>query len=159
MASATSPDPTTAHRSPIPPPRHCIIWPSASSRLPAGSPTRATTSAMVSNDGLAASTRPCRRREALAERRFRGGPDRDRGNHLSEVFAPYTGTQRTALGRRRVRALRRSRLRPVPVVRYPRARRVTYPGLPPGRTKEVVDMQMRGGGGMLSDNFSSSCHL
>ena len=110
MASARSPEPTTAHRYPIPPPRHCIIWPSASSRAPAGSPTRTTTSAMMSKDGLAASARPCRRREDRAERRFRGGPDRDRGNHLSEVFAPFTGTQRTALGRRRVQALRRLRL-------------------------------------------------
>ena len=52
MVSATSPDPTTLHRSPIPPPRHCIIWPSASSRLPAGSPTKATTQALVSKDGF-----------------------------------------------------------------------------------------------------------
>jgi hypothetical protein len=38
-------------------------------------------------------------------------------------------------------------------------RRVNYPGLTMRRTKEVVDMQMRGGGDMLSDNFSSSRHL
>ena len=116
---------------------------------------------MMSKDGLAASARPCRRREDRAERRFRGGPDRDRGNHLSEVFAPFTGTRsepRWAVG-----VFRRSggcvSAGPVPVVRYPRVSRVNYAGLDTGRTTEVVDKQMRGGGGMLSDNFSSSCHL
>ena len=115
---------------------------------------------MVSKDGVAASARPCRRREARAERRFRGGPDRDRGNHLSEVFAPFTGTQRTALGCRRVQALRRLRLSSsVPVVRYPRVSRVNYAGLATDRTTEVVDKQMRCGGGMLSDNFVNTRHL
>ena len=116
---------------------------------------------MMSKDGLAASARPCRRREDRAERRFGGGPDRDRGNHLSEVFAPFTGTRsepRWAVG-----VFRRSggcvSAGPVPVVRYPRVSRVNYAGLDTGRTTEVVDKQMRGGGGMLSDNFSSSCHL
>jgi cystathionine beta-lyase/cystathionine gamma-synthase len=37
--------------------------------------------------------------------------------------------------------------------------RVNYPGLATRQTKEVVDMHMRGGGRMLSDNFSSSCQL
>jgi hypothetical protein len=113
---------------------------------------------MVTNDGSTASTRPSRHRETRPERRFRGGPDRDRRNQLSEVFAPFAAKQPTALGCRHVQALRRSRLSlPVTVAHYPRVSQVNRPGLATGRTTEVVNKQMRAGGGMVSDNFSSSC--
>jgi hypothetical protein len=76
------------------------------------------------------------------------------------AMAPNRSPEQPKRPRRRVQALRRSRLTwPVPVIRYPRVRRVNYLGLATRRTKEVVDMLMRGSGGMLSNNFSSSCHL
>jgi hypothetical protein len=112
---------------------------------------------MVTKYGLAASTRPSRRREARPERRFRGGPDRDRGNQLSEVFAPSAAKQPTALGCRHVQALRRSRLGlPVRVAHYPRVSQVNRPGLGAGRTTEVVNKQMRADGGMVSDNSTEN---
>jgi hypothetical protein len=77
------------------------------------------------------------------------------GNRPSEVFAPRAASQRTALGCRRVPALRTWCLGWPVDDSVPPGEPGQLSGLATGCIAEVVDKQLRGGRGMRSANFSS----